>query len=112
MHDVNNALNPIMAAAYLLQASANNPDKARDYADRIAKAAETGAATAARVGRLIRQEPLQGESEELVDLSQVCHEVVATTRPLWAERAKWRVVKVERDLGSGVMVRGIAGELR
>ena len=112
MHDVNNALNPIMAAAYLLQASANNPDKVRDYADRIAKAAETGAATAARVGRFIRQEPLQGESEELVDLSQVCDEVVAMTRPLWAERAKGGVVKFERDLGSGVMVRGIAGELR
>ena len=112
MHDVNNALNPIMAAAYLLQASANNPDKVRDYADRIAKAAETGAATAARVGRFIRQEPLQGESEELVDLSQVCDEVVAMTRPLWAERAKGGVVKFERDLASGVMVRGIAGELR
>jgi PAS domain S-box-containing protein len=112
MHDVNNALNPIMAAAYLLQASANNPDKVRDYADRIAKAAETGAATAARVGRFIRQEPLQGESEELVDLSQVSDEVVAMTRPLWAERAKGGVIQFERNLAAGVMVRGIAGELR
>jgi signal transduction histidine kinase len=112
MHDVNNALNPIMAAAYLLQASATNPDKVRDYADRIAKAAETGAATAARVGRFIRQEPLQGESEELVDLSQVCDEVVAMTRPLWAERAKGGVIRFERDLANGAMVRGIAGELR
>jgi PAS domain S-box-containing protein len=112
MHDVNNALNPIMAAAYLLQASATNPDKVRDYADRIAKAAETGAATAARVGRFIRQEPLQGESEELVDLSQVSDEVVAMTRPLWAERAKGGVIQFERNLGTGVMVRGIAGELR
>ena len=112
MHDVNNALNPIMAAAYLLQANATNPDKVRDYAERIAKAAETGAATAARVGRFIRQEPLQGESEELVDLSQVCDEVVAMTRPLWAERAKGGVVNFERDLAAGVMVRGIAGELR
>ena len=112
MHDVNNALNPIMAAAYLLQASANNPDKVRDYADRIAKAAETGAATAARVGRFIRQEPLQGESEELVDLSQVSDEVVAMTRPLWAERAKGGVVQFDRNLAPGVMVRGIAGELR
>src|SRR5206468_12078943 len=58
MHDVNNALNPIMAAAYLLEANAEKPDAVRDYATRIAKAAETGAATAARVGRFIRQEPL------------------------------------------------------
>ena len=50
MHDVNNALNPIMAAAYLLEMNAENPAAVRDYAARIARAAETGAATAARVG--------------------------------------------------------------
>ena len=60
MHDVNNALNPIMAAAYLLEMNAENPAAVRDYAVRIARAAETGAATAARVGRFIRQEPLLG----------------------------------------------------
>ena len=80
MHDVNNALNPIMAAAYLLEANAENPAAVRDYAIRIAKAAETGAATAARVGRFIRQEPLQAEREEAVDLSLMCEEVVAMTR--------------------------------
>src|SRR2546430_6385526 len=37
MHDVNNALNPIMAAAYLLEANAENPGAVRDYAVRIAK---------------------------------------------------------------------------
>ena len=88
MHDVNNALNPIMAAAYLLETNADNPAAVRDYAVRIAKAAETGAATAARVGRFIRQEPMQSEREETVDLSLMCDEVVAMTRPLWAERAR------------------------
>src|SRR5678816_477980 len=38
MHDVNNALNPIMAAAYLLETNAENPAAVRDYAVRIAKA--------------------------------------------------------------------------
>jgi PAS domain S-box-containing protein len=112
MHDVNNALNPIMAAAYLLETNAENPAAVRDYAIRIAKAAETGAATAARVGRFIRQEPLQGEREEPVDVSVVCDEVVAMTRPLWAERARGGTVHLERDLTPGAMVRGIAGELR
>src|SRR6185295_12987240 len=88
------------------------PAAVRDYAVRIAKAAETGAATAARVGRFIRQEPLSGVREETVDLAQVCDEVVAMTRPLWAERAKGGVIQFERDLAAGVMVRGIAGELR
>lgn len=112
MHDVNNALNPIMAAAYLLEVNAHDPAAVRDYAERIARAAETGAATAARVGRFIRQEPLQGEREELVDLSAVADEVVAMTRPLWAERARGGRVHLERALGQGVVVRGIAGELR
>jgi len=112
MHDVNNALNPIMAASYLLERNAENPAAVRDYAVRIAKAAETGAATAARVGRFIRQEPLQGEREETVDLSQVCDEVVAMTRPLWAERARGGTVHLERDLAAGAIVRGIGGEIR
>ncbi len=114
MHDVNNALNPIMAAAYLLDANAENPTAVRDYAVRIAKAAETGAATAARVGRFIRQEPLQAEREEPVDVSIVCDEVVSMTRPLWAERARGGTIHFERNLVEpGVaMIRGITGELR
>ena len=112
MHDVNNALNPIMAAAYLLEANAANPAAVKDYATRIAKAAETGAATAARVGRFIRQEPLQGVREELVDLSTVCDEVVAMTRPLWAERARGGQIQLKRQMATGAQVRGIAGELR
>ena len=112
MHDVNNALNPIMAAAYLLETNAENPAAVRDYAVRIAKAAETGAATAARVGRFIRQEPLKSEREEVVDLSLVCDEVVAMTRPLWAERARGGTVKLQRDLGRGAVIRGLGGEIR
>src|SRR5215213_8642195 len=111
MHDVNNALNPIMAAAYLLEMNAENPAAVRDYAVRIARAAETGAATAARVGRFIRQEPLLGSREDVVDLTVMVEEVVAMTRPLWQERAKG-VVKLEQQLAADVMVRGIAGELR
>ena len=112
MHDVNNALNPIMAAAYLLEANAENPTAVRDYAVRIAKAAETGAATAARVGRFIRQEPLQGDREETVDLTLVCDEVVAMTRPLWAERAGGGTIHLEREVAADANIVGIAGELR
>lgn len=112
MHDVNNALNPIMAAAYLLEMNAGNPDAVRDYAVRIARAAETGAATAARVGRFIRQEPLLGSREDMVDLSVMVEEVVAMTRPLWQERAKGGVVHLDQELVGGAIVRGIAGELR
>jgi PAS domain S-box-containing protein len=112
MHDVNNALNPIMAAAHLLDLNANNPDAVRDYAARIAKAAETGAATAERVGRFIRQDPLASEREETVDLVVVANEVVAMTRPLWAERAQGGVVRLVRADQESVLARGIVGEVR
>jgi PAS domain S-box-containing protein len=113
LHDINNVLNPIMAAAYLLQANAENPAAVRDYTARISKAVELGAATAARVGRFIRQEPLQGiGAEELVDLSAVADEVAAMTRPSWAERAAGGPVEFRDDLTGGALVRGIAGELR
>jgi PAS domain S-box-containing protein len=112
MHDVNNALNPIMAAAYLLETNAGNPGAVRDYAVRIAKAAETGAASAARVGRFIRQEPMTGIGEESIDLAAICEEVVAMTRPLWAERARGGVVQLEQQLAQGALIRGIPGEIR
>ena len=112
MHDVNNALNPIVAAAYLLDIHAEDPRAVRDYAARIARAAETGAATAARVGRFIRQEPLTGGMDEQVDLSVVADEVIAMTRPIWAERVRGGCVELDRALAAGVLVRGIAGEIR
>ncbi|MGH7664806.1 MAG: ATP-binding protein [Gemmatimonadaceae bacterium] len=111
MHDVNNALNPIVAASYLLSVHANDPVAVRDYATRIARAAETGAATAVRVGRFIRQEPLPAGDEELVDLSTITDEVIAMTRPLWTERARGSIL-LERTSTTGVLLRGIAGELR
>lgn len=112
LHDINNVLNPIMAAAYLLQANADNPTAVRDYTARIAKAAEMGAATAARVGRFIRQEPLQGiGAEELVDLSAVADEVATMTQSSWAERVDGPV-SFRDDLAAGALVHGIAGELR
>lgn len=56
LHDVNNALSPIMTAAYLLEAKAEDAEAVREYARRIAASAERGAASAARVGRLLRDD--------------------------------------------------------
>jgi PAS domain S-box-containing protein len=112
MHDVNNALNPIMAAAHLLALRADDPVAVRDYAARIARAAETGAATAARVGRFIRQEPVAEAHEQRVDLATLADEVIAMTRPLWAERARGGPVTLDFCCAPGCFVRGIAGEIR
>jgi signal transduction histidine kinase len=111
MHDVNNALNPIMAAAYLLDRNADDPNAVREYAARIAKAAETGAATSARVGRFIRQDPLDEASESQLDLGTLAGEVVAMMRSLWAERQAGGPVKLELKLAPAPAV-GVAGEIR
>ncbi len=111
MHDVNNALNPIMAAAYLLDRHADDPAAVREYAARIAKAAETGAATSARVGRFIRQDPLDDGSEALLDLGTLAGEVVAMMRPLWAERQSGGSIRLSLRLASAPAL-GVAGEIR
>jgi nitrogen-specific signal transduction histidine kinase len=112
MHDVNNALNPIVAAAHLISIHADNPAAVRDYAARIARAAETGVATAARVGRFIRQEPTsEAPDAALIDLSLAADEVIAMTRPTWTSRALGGSVELRRELADGVLARGLGTEV-
>ncbi|HEU5184300.1 MAG TPA: ATP-binding protein [Gemmatimonadaceae bacterium] len=111
MHDVNNALNPIMAAAYLLDRHADDPNAVREYAARIARAAETGAATSARVGRFIRQDPIDEGTQAQLDLGTLASEVVAMMRSLWAERQVGGPIRLELRLASAPAV-GVAGEVR
>lgn len=55
IHDVNNALNTIMAAAFLVQHNADSPDAMHDYAGRIQAAAEAAAFAAAQLERIVRR---------------------------------------------------------
>jgi signal transduction histidine kinase/ActR/RegA family two-component response regulator len=122
MHDVNNALNPIIAAAYLLRRHADDPERVRDYADRIAKAAETGAASAARVGRFLRQDPPSdgaGQRGVVVDLATLADEVLAMLQATLADGARGRegrgvggAIVVEREFAQGISTRGLPGEIR
>jgi signal transduction histidine kinase/CheY-like chemotaxis protein len=113
MHDVNNALSPIMQAAYLLRLQADNPVAVRDFAERIRIAAETGAATASRVGRFIRQEPLHGKLESLLELGHSMDEVLELSLPMHRGRNPERgIVNVVRDYSPDITIRGNAGEIR
>jgi signal transduction histidine kinase len=112
MHDVNNALNPVMLAAWLLDRHAEDPEKVREYADRIQKAAETGAATASRVGRFIRQEPVSDGREARFDLAHVVADAIAIAEPTWTQRGIGSRITVERALDPGLAVEGVAGEVR
>jgi CheY-like chemotaxis protein len=55
---------------------------------------------------------MAGRPEQCVDLATLADEVIAMTRPLWAERARGGPVHLNRSLSDGVLVRGIAGEIR
>jgi CheY-like chemotaxis protein len=113
MHDVNNALNPIMAAAYLLRHHAESPSAVRDYADRIRQAAETAAATASRVGRFIRQEPLHSGGDVSIDLSELGNEVLELTEPIRLRRSsQTAAIRTVRNMPQPVSSRGLPGEIR
>ena len=110
MHDVNNLLNPIMAAAYLLQRHAEEPELVKRHAARIAQAADTGAALTERLARFIRQRPLDQSFEDAVDLLAVCEEAVSLAEPVRGADGGTLVVACEGS--RGVVVRGVAAELR
>jgi signal transduction histidine kinase/ActR/RegA family two-component response regulator len=113
MHDMNNALNPIMAAAYLLQHHANAPDTVREYAERIRVAAENGAALSSRVGRFVRQDPVHAGGDEAIDLSALVADVVNGFEPLQVARARVGTgVSVAVESGTAVRTRGLPVEIR
>ena len=114
MHDVNNALNPIMAAAYLLEANAENPGAVRDYAVRIAQggrdrrrdrgARRTLHPPGAAAGR---------HAKRSVDLSRWSRRSRRDDAPaLGRARQRRHDPSRPRAGAPGAMIRGIAGELR
>jgi signal transduction histidine kinase len=112
MHDVNNVLNPILAAAYLVDSYAEDTAAVREYAQRIAHAAEMGVSTLGRLRRFIRQEPIHDKSEGVVDLAPEIAAVLALAAPVWEGRDAARAIMVERNLGSGAVIRGQAADIR
>lgn len=112
MHDVNNVLNPILAAAYLIEAYATDEAAVKEYAQRVARAAQMGVARLARLRQFIRQEPSPDAVDELVELSQAVDDTLALAAPLWQGRGASDAVRIERDLALGVVVRGAAADLR
>lgn len=113
VHDVNNALNPIMSAAYLLQHQAESPVAVREYAERIRTATEIAAATGARLGRFVRQEPAHTAGGEEVDLSLLAGQVWDASEPMRSARASAHgEIQLGQRIEPRVCTRGIAEELR
>jgi nitrogen-specific signal transduction histidine kinase len=56
MHEIRNVLNPIVSAAWLLQAHAGDPEKVRELAKRIDEFARADARVAAKMRELLEKE--------------------------------------------------------
>ncbi len=113
LHDVNNALNPIMSATYLLEHHAESPDTVRHYATLIRLATEAGSAIASRLGRFVRQEPLHVGGGELIHLSQLIDGIVESAVPMSRRQtADQRGVVLQRRDDKSLTVRGLAEDLR
>jgi signal transduction histidine kinase len=84
-HDVNNALNPILAAAFLLERRADDPAAVRELARRIARAADGCAANLARLGRFARQGPAARRPRRPVRLAALAAAVIDEARGGWPD---------------------------
>ncbi|MES2521315.1 MAG: ATP-binding protein [Gemmatimonadota bacterium] len=113
MHDVNNAFNPIMASAFLLNHHAESPGSVREYAERIRLAVESGTGLSARVARFVRQDPVHEGGDAPLDLAALVDEVLAATVPgLDAASPDRGGCTVVREPGAPLHTRGLPEELR
>lgn len=110
-HDLNNALNPIVAFAELIKEHADHPDRVRMYAERILMAAQGGAETVRRIQRYTRHRggPLPVEA---IPLAALVEEAIELTRPTWSKRNRDAVIHVEQDVDPGILIQGNAAEIR
>lgn len=113
VHDINNVLSPILGASYLLQHHADSPDMVRDYAERIRKSAESGAAGLSRIGRFIRQVPPLGDAGERIDLTRVMDDLLTLMEPLLAQRSEGSSrIYIMRHLAPEAAMSGVMEEIR
>jgi signal transduction histidine kinase len=109
-HDLNNALNPVVAFAELIKEHCQYPEKVRMYAERILMAAQGGAETVRRIQRFTRRR-LGTLPFEPILAAELVQEAVELTRPTWSQRHPGAVV-VEDSIEPELMLLGNVGELR
>lgn len=111
-HEVNNVLNSVLTAAYLVEASAADERSVREYANRIADGVNAATGKFAPLRHFLRQEPIDDASAENVDLAAAVTDVLSQTAGLWEDRGPAEAVQVTRTLSPGTMIRGSGSDLR
>lgn len=110
-HDLNNALNPIVAFGELIRGHAGEPEKVEQYVERILLAARDGAETVRRIQRFTRRYHAVAEPEP-VAVAMTVRQALELTRPNWAERTGGGHVDVAEAVDPELIVLGNEGELR
>lgn len=110
-HDLNNALNPVVAFAELIQEHSDEPERVQMYADRILLAARGGAETVRRIQRFTRRR-LGALPFEPVSVTAMIGEVIDLTQPAVAKRPLSGPITVEQSVEANLVIQGNPGELR
>ncbi|HEX7050899.1 MAG TPA: ATP-binding protein [Longimicrobiales bacterium] len=110
-HDLNNALNPIVAFAELIKEHGDRPAQVRTYAERILMAAKGGAETVRRIQRFTRHR-LGALPVEVISLAALVQEAVELSRPTWTKHTRPGMIEWVEDVDPGLAVQGNPGELR
>lgn len=110
-HEVNNVLNSILTAAYLIEASAADEKSVREYANRVVVGVSSASAKLAPLRNFLRQEPMDDDGAGTVDLATTATDVVDVAAPLLEGRDD-KAITVETELGRGAYVRGSPEDLR
>lgn len=110
-HDINNALNPIVAFAELIRSNPSDPDKVRVFAERILLAARDGAETVRRVQRFTQRRP-DTSRRTTVSLTSLVREAVELVRPVLEMRAAGGPIRIEESVGEELLVQANPIELR
>lgn len=110
-HDLNNALNPVVAFAELVQEHSDQPDRVQMYADRILLAARGGAETVRRIQRFTRRR-LSDLPVETISVGEMVEQVIELTSPRWSAREAGSEIVIEQTVDPELRVQGNPGELR
>ncbi len=114
-HDFNNALQPIVLAASVLnrrKAELSDDPKIHEYINVINMASREAAGTVKRLVRFFK--PGKNRTREIVDVNGIIEEVVRLTSPKWREEARDRgvMIEVETELQDGCLICGYGDEFR
>lgn len=110
-HDINNALNPIVAFAELIRAKPDDANNVRVFAERILMAARDGAETVRRIQSFTQRRP-DTSRRTTVSLTGLVREAVELARPVLERRSAGGTVRIEESVGEELLVQANAIELR